>query len=81
MSASSDELGVGGTGGTRMRRIVFSAVALATSSLLAAAVAMSAGGASTNLIRNGGFEQPVVGTGKYRLFSVGQSFPRPPASM
>src|ERR1700677_628268 len=52
---------------------MYRTVALIVSSvcLLTAAPAM----ASENLIKNGGFEQPIVGTGSYELFSEGQAFP------
>lgn len=49
-------------------------VAAAGAPVIPAADALRTG-APANLIKNGGFEQPVVAAGGYSLFSKGQSFP------
>jgi hypothetical protein len=38
------------------------------------AASSAAASATTNLIKNGGFEQPVVPTGGFKLYDTGQSF-------
>src|ERR1051326_5972961 len=42
--------------------------------LAALAVAVLPAAAATNLLKNGGFEKPVVPDGSYELFSTGQTF-------
>jgi len=55
----------------RLRPLLF---ALALGALALPSAATSSRSDSPNLIRNGGFEQPVVGTGGYKLVPSGQSF-------
>lgn len=57
-----------------MRTFIYHSVAcavLAVGVLIASSVAASA---ATNLVKNGGFEVPVVPAGGFRLFSTGQAF-------
>jgi hypothetical protein len=49
-------------------------VAAAAGFLVALVVGVAPASAATNLIKNGGFEKPVVPSGSYQLFGTGSSF-------
>ena len=59
---------------TRFRSLAVGLGLVSAASLVLAGAAVSKPSAAPNLIKNGGFEQPLVGAGGYTLVNAGQSW-------